>query len=472
MTEDPRRVPRRTKATAWFSGGPGVGGLSGGILAEYASAMRSYRLSAPELKRLQERKLRKLISFAFERVPHVHHMMKARGLTPSDFSHPEDLRKLPLLTKELIVASPLEDLLARGVPVRDKKTTSGTTGPPLSVYRGPLTERRIVALRLRRSHVAGVHWWEKEVYVKHSYLKVHTQKASLKRINLLSSPTDAKDMVPRYREIDLNPKNAQAAARILVRYGPSILRGIPSHLRRIAGLVKEYDPSFVVRRIITDSEVLTRGTREDLHALFGGEVFNQYGCMEFTGMGSECKFHNGLHMYTDYFVFEFLGRDGQPAGEGERAEMVVTGLVDDAMPLIRYRLGDIVVRGEDEACPCGCSLPKLKRVEGRASDGLLTVRGDVIPPSTILEYFESTLGLRGFQLVQESETELLLKVNGQLSEDMTKSVREHMSQVLGGEFSLRVELWTKDELSIKFRPVMVSRGLRDSMLRTSAYGTD
>jgi phenylacetate-CoA ligase len=184
--------------------------------------------------------------------------------------------------------------------------------------------------------------------------------------------------------------------------------------------------------------------------------------MEFTGLGSECKFHNGMHMYADYFVFEFLGGDGQPADEGERAELVVTGLVDDTMPLIRYRLGDIVVKDADNPCPCGSSLPRLRQIDGRASDGLVTSMGELIPPNPIVEYLESTLGLREFQLVQENQTELLLKVHGRLNENITESVREYVSLVLGGEVLLRTESWMKEEMPIKLRPVMMSTRLRAS----------
>jgi phenylacetate-CoA ligase len=134
----------------------------------------------------------------------------------------------------------------------------------------------------------------------------------------------------------------------------------------------------------------------------------------------------------------------------------VTGLVDDTMPLIRYKLGDIVIRAPDDACPCGSSLPRLRQIDGRASDGLITASGDLIPPNPIVEYLESTLGLRNFQLVQEGKTEIRLKVNGQLSEEITKSVREYVSRALGCEVELRTVPWMKDEMPIKLRPVMMS----------------
>jgi len=99
-----------------------------------------------------------------------------------------------------------------------------------------------------------------------------------------------------------------------------------------------------------------------------------------------------------------------PAADGERAEIVVTGLSDDAMPLVRYRLGDYVVKDKDERCACGTYFSTLRHIEGRESDALLGAGGEPVPSGEIVECLETDLGLRDFQLIQENATELLLRV--------------------------------------------------------------
>jgi phenylacetate-CoA ligase len=444
-----------------FEQGPRISILPYGILGEYLAAMRSYRLSSSGLKRLQDLRLQKLISFAYNRVPYYHRLLKDQRLGPSDFNHAEDLQKLPPLSKETILRSLPGEMLARGIRIKSKRLTSGATGPPTAFFRGPVTERRILALRLRRMHLTGVHGWEKAVYLPYWGADVSCRAAALRgpRVSTLakrisSLPNKPRDLVLGYRVLPLGPGNTEAVSMMLARYKPSILRARPSYLRRVAGIVKELSPSFSVSKIFTEGEILTKGTRKDLSSAYGAEVFDEYGSSEFSGLGCECKLHRGIHLNSDYFVFEFLGKDGYPAGEGERAELVVTGLMDDAMPLIRYQIGDYVIRNSGDSCNCGSSLPRLELIEGRTVDGLVTANGELIAPGSIVEHLETALGLRGFQLVQEGDRELLLKVNSRdFNGGALGAAREYLSFVLGGDVSLRTELWEDDEMPIKFRPV-------------------
>lgn len=439
-----------------------------GILGEYLAAMRSYRLPRSELKRLQDKRFHELVSFAYDRVPYYHRLLKDKGLRPSDFSHAEDVQKLPALSKEIILRNFPDGILARGARIMRTRHTSGTTGRPTTFCRGPVTERRILAIRLRRMHLTGVHWWEKAVYLPYwgvdAYgpAALHGPRLPALAKQVSSVPRTARDLVLGYRVLPLAPGNTKAVSVMLAQYKPSILRARPSYLLRVARVMKELDPSFSVKKIFTEGEILTHGTREDLGSSYGAEVFDEYGCVEFSGLGCECKSHRGIHLNSDYFIFEFLGKDGYPAGEGERAELIVTGLMDDAMPLIRYRIGDYVIKDTEEFCDCGSCLPRLKLIDGRTFDGLVTASGELIAGGSIIEHLETVLGLRGFQLVQEGDKELLLKVSGKDFDSRTVgAVREYLSFVLGTDILLRTELWKDDEMPMKFGPVTRALNFKD-----------
>jgi len=293
----------------------GVSSALAGLPLEYLSALRSYRFPPVELRRLQEKKLRILVEHAFNRVPYYHTIMRDRGLMPNDFKDADDLRRLPLLTKQVILTGGPQDFIARGVRVVDVRTTSGTTGPPVAFRRGPGTLERIVALRLRRMTMTGVRLWEKAVYLPYYGSDVsgiarlsgpRPGKAVARLSRLLARP---RDLVTGYRVLPIGPGNVEAISRMLVRYRPSILRARPSYLRRIARVVKGFAPSFQASTIFTEGEVLTRGTRADLEASFNAQVFDEYGSTEHSGLGNECRHHNGIHLNVDYFIFEFLARD-------------------------------------------------------------------------------------------------------------------------------------------------------------------
>jgi phenylacetate-CoA ligase len=99
------------------------------------------------------------------------------------------------------------------------------------------------------------------------------------------------------------------------------------------------------------------------------------------GVAFECPEHSGLHIWHDSFLVEIIDpKTGEQLGPGERGELVVTPLVKEAMPLVRYRTGDITMLIDDE-CPCGRG-PKLGRFTGR-SDDMLVIRGINVFPSQI-----------------------------------------------------------------------------------------
>ena len=99
------------------------------------------------------------------------------------------------------------------------------------------------------------------------------------------------------------------------------------------------------------------------------------------GVAFECQEQNGLHIWHDSYLVEIIDpKTGETLEAGEKGELVVTPLVKEAMPLLRYRTGDITMLMEDE-CPCGRG-PKLARFFGR-SDDMLTIRGINVFPSQI-----------------------------------------------------------------------------------------
>jgi phenylacetate-CoA ligase len=116
--------------------------------------------------------------------------------------------------------------------------------------------------------------------------------------------------------------------------------------------------------VVTSAEPLTDDQRAVIGAAFGCPVRETYGMTENVAAASECE-AGRLHLWPEVGAVEV--RDG---------EFICTGLLNDAMPLIRYRLGD---RGrlapETEMCPCGRTLPVIAGVEGRTSDLLITPDG-------------------------------------------------------------------------------------------------
>lgn len=133
------------------------------------------------------------------------------------------------------------------------------------------------------------------------------------------------------------------------------------------------------------AEFWSDNTRPRLEEALGVDAFDSYGLSEMYGPGVafECTERDGLHIWEDIFLVEVIDpRTGQQVGVGEKGELVLTTLARDAMPLIRYRTGDITRVLSCERCACGRTHLKLEKFLGRTDD-MMKIRGVNVFPSQI-----------------------------------------------------------------------------------------
>jgi phenylacetate-CoA ligase len=133
------------------------------------------------------------------------------------------------------------------------------------------------------------------------------------------------------------------------------------------------------------AEPWTEGMRERLEAELGLTALNVYGLSEIVGPGvaAECpEARDGLHVQEDHFLVEVVDPDtGQPTPDGTDGELVFTTLTKEALPLLRYRTGDIA-SVTHERCACGRTFARMSAVRGRRDD-MLIIRGLNLYPSQI-----------------------------------------------------------------------------------------
>ena len=153
------------------------------------------------------------------------------------------------------------------------------------------------------------------------------------------------------------------------KMGTSVLFGTPSYVYNLA---KELDLSDKAKEkmksILVGGEGLPEHRRKVIEENLGGEVFINYGLNEFGGgIGSECSKHEGYHIFTNSYVEIIDPKTGEHVEKEEYGELVLTSLTREAMPLIRYRTGDIsrIIDGE---CDCGLKLTRIDYLKGRADD--------------------------------------------------------------------------------------------------------
>ena len=236
--------------------------------------------------------------------------------------------------------------------------------------------------------------------------------------------------------------------RLLERLQPTVLISVPSIIQRVldedAG-----DTIESVRAVIHIGEGMSRTTRARVASAFGAEVFSYYGSSETSAIGIECVAHGGVHLMTSRHVFE-LNTAGHQDAQGE---LIVTTLAQRGLPLLRYKLGDLV-RMRQGRCGCGLDDPRVD-VLGR-SDPFASILGSKIHHGAVVSTLHSA-GLDGpVQVILDIEDRLevmTLRVsdtNAHIVDSMHKAVlADHADMeflVASGLLDIRFDLRPSREL--------------------------
>jgi phenylacetate-CoA ligase len=350
--------------------------LAGERIRSYLAEYRANdQLSQAALREKQSLALRQIIDHAGRSTGHYRRTIAKRtGEFPSVFP---ELDGIEPVTKAMLRDSP-EAFVSSEAPGRhERKTTSGSTGHPLTVLKNHDALARERAATWRAYGWAGI-----QVAAPQGLLwgMPHSSSGRL-RARLL-------DFLANRRRLSMFGVNDDDFARFhdqLMSFRPDYLYGYVSALTEFITFLghtgRKLPPS--VRCLVTTSEVLDATSRDLLERSSGLTVFNEYGCGEVGSIAHECE-QGQLHVMGDNLVLECLPAADLPGGLGE---LVVTDLHNIAMPLIRYRLGDFG-RISGAPCSCGRPYPVLETIVGRAYDTIIGISGRKYHPESILYVFE------------------------------------------------------------------------------------
>ncbi|MBM4328966.1 MAG: phenylacetate--CoA ligase family protein [Deltaproteobacteria bacterium] len=358
-------------------------------------------------QRYQEIRLRDHITFAATHIPYYKGLFKSLGMNPRDVRTVEDLGRLPLLEKSVIRKSP-DAFLWGGKRSRswNKLFTSGTTGSPMELFssRESFTRSWSFVFRLRewtglndpifprRAQFTGRNIIpDKRIEIDRAFWRRNFAGNAL----LMSTTHLSQDTVEAYAEA-------------IGRFSPELVDGYPSAIQIVArfAMARALElPS--PRAIITSAETLVPDDRRVIESAFGCKVFNQYASSDTGAFICDCEEGN-LHLNPEFGICEILTPEGRPARPGEEGEIVTTSFCNTEQVFIRYKIGDLAVRGPDEKCPCGRMMPRIEAVTGRVDDILfIPERGFV---GRLDPIFKSLNGIWEAQIVQESLERLRVKV--------------------------------------------------------------
>jgi phenylacetate-CoA ligase len=333
---------------------------------------KSQFLPAEELRRSAFGKLQVLLDHAYKECPFYRRLWDAARVAPGDVRSLDDLSAVPILEKRHIQQY-RDDMVARNWPREDlvQDRTGGSTGTPISFTYSRDRKCSRAAAAWRHNRWAGFDVGDRSAVLWGAARDIPQNTLKKRLRNLLID-----------RQIALNTgyiteSKLQSYHTELKRFRPKVIVAYANSIALLARYLKSrHIPAYRPQSIITTAEVLEPAARVLVEEVFGCRVFNRYGCREVSVIASECEEHSGLHVMAEGLYLEVV-HGNRPALPGEFGAVLVTDLLNLAMPLIRYRIGDMAVL-EDRACACGRGLPRLRTVEGRVTDFLVGADGRLV----------------------------------------------------------------------------------------------
>jgi len=398
----------------------------------YLFKIRKFPWLTPLLiEKIQRKKLRKIVKYAYENVYFYHKKFDRANVKPDDIRSIADLVKIPVTTKDEIHASLPVELVAKNFDQRKcfKRTTSGSTGIPLAIF----FDRKAISYD-------GAHWIR--AYLENGF-KFRDKMAFITHPhNFQKKPRiyEYFGLLRRaYISIFDDPKEQFALLR---RYRPEAIQSYPSSLAILSNVIRENIISRP-RLIFTTSELLDMETRKTVRQSFGVEPTDLYGSIEFGLMAWQCGNHTGYHIESDNLVMEFLDANEENVSPNEIGEIVCTGLNNYAMPLIRYKIGDLGIY-DGEQCSCGRGLPLLKTIEGRADDLIVSPDDRILSPRVFYpDPFGGIQGIEQFRVVQEKKNTLRILIKANKDFPLNQAIKkgtQRIKELFGNEMQVEFQL--------------------------------
>ncbi len=354
-------------------------------------------MSREEVLRCQQAQLGELLRFVVEEVPFYRGLRAVvRRFRPFDA-----LKEFPLLTKE-IVQQNFKALVPKSLDriPHHQGTTGGSTGNQLVILEDESAYAR------EKAYVHSE--WRRMGYTP------RCRKATFRGV-AFRKITDSCfwQENPIHNELQFSPfhmseENLQHYIRRLIAYRPQFLHGYPSAVDVIAEYVLRHELTSTLPRIkaaLLVSEACSESQRQRVEAAFRTRVHSFYGHCERTVLGGECEKSRCYHAFPTYGVLEILNEKGEPCDVGQSGEIVGTGFLKRAMPLIRYRTDDFAVK-EPYQCECGRCWDRFSHVLGRwtlegvivgrsgakISAAALNIHGDVFENVVRYQYYQQERG--------------------------------------------------------------------------------
>ncbi len=404
----------------------------------YKELCRRQWTSLEENRRIQAERLYEMVCFSLKHVPYYRDL----GLRAEDFSREtifEDIQKFPVLTKEIIRRE--GERMHPDIKLNDwvfEATSGGTTGAPLPFRHSGAFFDAEQGAKLVYDEWGGRRIGDSQVRLWGSERDIISGKKDW--MNKLYRWTRNESFLNTFV---MDVARMEEYIRIINTRKPRMILAYVQSAREMANYLREHSRKIhAPNAIMTTSGTLTPELHDYIRDTFHCPVLNRYGTREMGDMACSCDKNEGLHINILGCFLEVLDDANFRCSPEVSGNIVATSLLEYAMPLIRYEIGD---RGAltDHVCSCGRGLPLLKEVTGRIIDWFVGSDGRIVYGDFFTHLFYTAQNVKQFQVLQETEGEIFIKLvlndpaldMEAFYQDYTRQVRKTMGDI-GVHFSI------------------------------------
>ncbi len=369
---------------------------------------RAETMSRDELAARQVERLRATVVRARERNPLYRDSLA--GIDPGDIRTPEDIRRLPFMDKDSFrISYPLGMLCVEQNELREMHMSSGSTGTPVVMAYTEADLNQWAECMARCYRMAGIDRGE-AIQITPSFGLFNGGFGFYhggRKAGLFIIPTGS--------------GNTPRQIQLMQDFKVKALMGVVSYAVRIKEVLDETAADLPDLKIgIFGAETFSDSMRQKIESSLGIEAFDIYGMTETGGVGTtgmDCPAHEGIHVWEDQYIVEIVDpATGEPVPDGQPGEVVFTSLCREAIPVIRFRTGDLTSVRSRGRCACGRTSLRLNRITGRVDDMLIVKGVNFFPkqveqalleiPGVLPEYqilIEDHEGVRDVRILVEAE---------------------------------------------------------------------
>lgn len=394
-----------------------------------------------ENKKIQQKKLYKLISYASENIPYYKRIIQEYNIQFSEDTIFKDIKKFPLLTKDII-----RNHFAELYKFRDntyyQNTSGGSTGEPVVFYQDKNYLEWAIANKYLFDEWAGRQIGEPMVKIwgnlRDTLGSGQNFKGYLRQkitgITTLNSNKMTEKVMYEYVEKINNIR-------------PCLILTYTSSIDELARFIQEHDLSvYSPSAVMTTAGVLYPEVYERIKEVFAAKVFNRYGSREVSDIACNCEKSDGLHLNTDIHYLEIVDDEGREVEVGKPENIIITLLTNYTMPLIRYKIGDRGILSAKNS-QCGHGFPLLKKVSGRIKSVFVNKYGDSVDDDPFIALFRLKENIKQFQIIQEAMNYIIINLV-LLDKTRLKDVNEEFK-----EENRAIRKIMGDEIEVKYNIV-------------------